>query len=191
MLILASGSPTRKALLQNAGIAFEAIAAGVNERAVEAALPVERRSPADIASALAEAKALAVPGDVVIGADQVLSLDGDILHKVASLDDARTRLDLLAGRTHELHSAVALAMNGMIVWRCAETARLTMRRFTPAERDVVLAMEGEAMLGSTGAYRLEGPSIRLFETIAGDYFAILGLPLLPLLAALRQHAPGS
>jgi septum formation protein len=189
MLILASQSQTRKALLQNAGIAFEALAARVNEREIEGRNPVERRSPGSVASLLAEAKALSVPGEVVIGADQILELEGRIVHKPASLDEARNRLDELRGRKHRLHTAVVLARSGDVVWRHADTAELTMRGFSDAERDAVLAAEGEAVLGSAGAYRLEGPSIRLFEKIDGDYFAILGLPLLPLLTALRQHAP--
>lgn len=189
MLILASTSPIRKTLLTNAGIAFEAIGAGVNEREIEATSPVEHRAPEKVARRLAAAKALAVAGEVVIGADQVLSLDGEILHKPVDTEAARERLDQLRGRTHALHTAAALAVHGAIVWQATEVAWLTMREFTDTERDAVLAAEGEAALGSAGAYRLEGPSIRLFEAIDGDYFAILGLPLLPLLAALRQHAP--
>ena len=189
MLILASQSPTRRALLHNAGIAFEVVPARVNEREIEAALPVEQRTPAAVAALLADAKALSVDGEVVVGADQVLELDGSVLHKAASLDEARQRLDLLRGRSHQLHTAAALARNGVVVWRAMETARLTMRSFSAAERDAVLAAEGEAILGSSGAYRLEGPSIHLFESVEGDYFSILGLPLLPLLAALRTHAP--
>jgi septum formation protein len=189
MLILASESPTRKALLQNAGIAFEARAARVNERELEGASPVEQATPGSVALMLASAKALSVNGDVVIGADQILSLGDTILHKASDLREARARLDALRGRTHELHTAVALAKNGRVVWEHVVVARLTMRAFTDAERDAVLAEEGDAVLGSAGAYRLEGPSIRLFERIEGDYFAILGLPLLPLLAALRTYAP--
>jgi septum formation protein len=191
MLILASKSPTRKALLMNAGIAFEAMAARVNEREIEGRSLVEHASGESLALTLAEAKALAVAGDAVIGADQILELEGRILHKAGSLEQARAQLDALRGKTHQLHTAVALAKNGRIEWRHVETARLTMRFFSDAERDTVLAEEGEAALGSVGTYRLEGPSIRLFERIEGDYFAILGLPLLPLLAALRQHAPAT
>ncbi len=191
VLILASQSPTRKALLENAGIAFEAIPARVNEREIERANLVERLAPDLVALKLAEAKALAVPGPVVVGADQILELEGRILHKAADLEEARARLDELGGRTHRLHTALALAKSGEVVWRNVETAVLTMRSFSVAERDAVLAAEGEAVLGSVGAYRLEGPSIRLFERIEGDYFAILGLPLLPLLAALREHAPAA
>ena len=189
MLILASTSPTRKALLANAGIAFEAVSARVNERDIEAEALVEGASPPELALRLAEAKAGSVEGPVVIGCDQILELEGSVLHKAANLEEARARLDHLKGKTHALHSAVALARDGRLVWGATETARLTMRRFTDAERDAVLAAEGEAVLGSVGAYRLEGPSLRLFEHIEGDYFTILGLPLLPLLGALRQHAP--
>lgn len=188
MLILASTSPTRKTLLQQAGIAFESIAAGVNERAIEVAGPVDER-PAALALRLAEAKALAVPGAAVIGSDQILELDGTILHKAATRDEARNRLDQLRGRTHRLHTAVVIAIDGTVAWRHVETAELTMRTFSDDARDAVLDAEGDAVLGSVGCYRLEGPSINLFERIEGDYFAILGLPLLPLLAALRRHAP--
>lgn len=191
MLILASTSPTRKALLANAGIAFEPVAARVNERDIEAEALVEGVSPPELALRLAEAKALSVEGAAVIGCDQILELEGSVLHKAANLDEARSRLDQLKGKTHALHSAVALSREGRIVWSGTETARLTMRRFTDAERDAVLMAEGESVLGSVGAYRLEGPSVRLFERIEGDYFTILGLPLLPLLMALRQHAPGT
>jgi septum formation protein len=191
VLILASQSPTRKALLENAGIAFEAIPAGVNEREIERANLVERLAPDLVALGLAQAKALAVGGAAVVGADQILELDGSILHKATDLEEARARLDELSGRTHHLHTAVALAKSGEIVWHHVETATLTMRSFTDAERDAVLAAEGDHVLGSVGAYRLEGPSVQLFERIEGDYFAILGLPLLPLLAALREHAPAA
>jgi septum formation protein len=189
MLILASQSPTRKALLQQAGIAFEAVPARVNERAIEAVVAVERRPSPEVASRLAAAKALSVRGHAVVGADQVLELDGTILHKASDLAEARKRLDQLRGRTHQLHAAVALAKDGAIVWDTVVSAQLTMRDFSAAERDAMLAAEGEAVLGSVGAYRIEGPSIRLFESVEGDYFSILGLPLLPLLAALRHHAP--
>jgi septum formation protein len=189
MLILASESTTRKSLLAGAGLAFTAVPARVNEREVEAAALVNGATPILVAQELAEAKALAVPGGVVIGADQVLALDDTLLHKTRDLDEARSRLDALRGRTHHLHAAVALAIEGRVVWSTADTAELTMHDFTAAERDRVLALEGPAVLGSVGAYRIEGPSIRLFERVVGDYFTILGLPLLPLLSALRTHAP--
>ncbi|HQZ12898.1 MAG TPA: Maf family protein [Devosia sp.] len=189
MLILASRSPIRKALLAGAGIGFEAKSADVNERAIEAAAARENASPAEIAQRLAEAKALAVGGAAVIGADQVLELDGTILHKPDDAEAARRRLDVLRGRTHLLHSGIAVAVDGVLVWSGVETSRLTMRAFPDAERDAYLLAEGDAALGSVGAYLYEGRGIRLFERVEGDYASILGLPLLPLLAALRRHVP--
>lgn len=192
MLILASKSTTRKALLAGAGLRFETSPAPIDERALEAEVLGKGGDAPLLARRLAEAKALAVsvsrPG-IVIGADQVLAVDRELLHKPETLAAAATQLDRLAGRTHHLHAGVALAANGRVLWSSTETAALTMRRFDATERDLVLALEGTEVLGSVGAYRLEGPSIRLFERIEGDYFTILGLPLLPLLAAMRQHAP--
>jgi septum formation protein len=196
MLILASQSAARKSLLAGAGLRFETSPAQIDERAIEADMLGKGGSAPDVARALAEAKALSVAanraGALVIGADQVLALAGplvDILHKPSDMAAAATQLDRLRGRTHQLHSGVALVRDGIVLWSAVETARLTMRAFSDAERDLVLAQEGEAVLGSVGSYRLEGPSIKLFEAIEGDYFTILGLPLLPLLAALRAHAP--
>lgn len=190
MLILASQSETRKSLLLQAGLRAEAVGAGIDERALEAGAQL---GPPQTAQRLAEAKALAVsrrrPEAAVIGADQVLAFDGAVLHKPENLAAARAQLDRLSGRSHELHSGIALARNGALLWSSVETARLTMRGFSAAERDQVLALEGPDIITSVGAYRLEGPSIRLFAAIEGDYFTILGLPLLPLLAALRLHAP--
>ena len=191
MLILASTSPTRKALLANAGIAFEAVRARVNERDVEAEALVEGVSPEALALRLAEAKARSVEGEAVVGSDQILELDGGVLHKAGDIEEARRRLDQLRGRVHVLHTAAVLMRDGRPAWSTVETARLAMRAFSDSERDAVLEAEGDEVLGSVGAYRLEGPSIRLFERIEGDYFAILGLPLLPLIAALRQHAPAA
>jgi septum formation protein len=111
------------------------------------------------------------------------------LHKPANRAEAAAQLDHLRGKTHRLHAAVALMRNGDMLWSDIETAELTMREFSPAERDEVLDREGEAILASVGGYRLEGPSIRLFAAVSGDYFTILGLPLLPLLTALREFAP--
>ncbi len=192
MLILASRSAARKALLTGAGLRFATSPAAIDERDLEADVLGKGGGPPAVARRLAEAKALDAstqPGQVVIGADQVLALGDELFHKPASLDAARAQLDRLRGRTHQLHAGVALAVDGLLSWSAVETASLTMRRFSAAERDAVLALEGDAVLASVGAYRLEGPSIRLFDRIEGDYFSILGLPLLPLLAALRQHAP--
>jgi septum formation protein len=191
MLILASNSAARKALLLGAGLDFESSPAPIDERAEEAI--ALGKGPAAVARHLAEAKALAVsrlhPGRIVIGADQTLSLDGEIFHKPTDMAAARLQLSRLRGRTHRLSCGVALACGGTVLWSDIAEADLTMRNVSDTERDAVLVEEGEAALGSVGAYRLEGPSVRLFEQIDGDYFTILGLPLLPLLAALRLHAP--
>lgn len=193
MLILASSSQTRKALLSQAGLAFSAYPAEIDERALETAALNAGADARDVALLLARRKAEAVsaahPDAYVIGADQTLSLGAELLHKPASRADATVQLDRLRGKTHRLHAAVTLVRNGDLVWSDMQTAELSMRNFTPAERDQVLELEGDAALGSVGGYRLEGPSIRLFETVTGDYFTILGLPLLPLLAALRELAP--
>lgn len=191
MLILASNSATRKALLTGAGLEFESSPAPIDERAEGAA--VLGKGPTAVARHLAEAKALVVsrlqPERIVVGADQTLSLGGEIFHKPADIEAARRQLGQLRGKTHRLSCGVALARNGAILWSDVVVADLTMRDFADAERDAVLAEEGPLALASVGAYRLEGPSVRLFERIEGDYFTILGLPLLPLLAALRRHAP--
>lgn len=191
MLILASTSAARKALLAGAGLRFEASPAQIDERALEAQLL--GKAPEAVARQLAEAKALEVsrrrPGATVVGGDQVLAFENALLHKPADFAAARDQLDRLRGKLHHLHSGVALARDGELLWSVTHTARLLMREFTDAERDKVLALEGEAVLASVGAYRLEGPSVRLFAAIDGDYFTILGLPLLPLLTALRLHAP--
>ena len=193
MLILASQSQTRKALLQQAGLVFATQPAEVDERALEEATLTSGGGGRDVALILAQRKALTVsavhPGAIVIGADQTLSLGTVLLHKPADRDEAAAQLDQLRGKTHRLHAAVALAQDNQLLWSDIETAELTMREFSTAERDDVLNREGEAVLGSVGSYRLEGPSIRLFETVTGDYFTILGLPMLPLLAALRSFAP--
>lgn len=193
MLILASKSAARKALLAGAGLRFEACPAQIDERALEAEALGKGAGGGDVAADLAAAKAHALsesaPGAVVIGADQTLDLAGMLLHKPDGRAAAEEQLRLLAGKSHELHAGVALARDGRLLWSHVESARLTMRTTSEAERQAVLDLEGEAALGSVGAYRLEGPSIRLFERIDGDYFTILGLPLLPLLAALRQYAP--
>lgn len=190
-LILASRSAARSSLLAGAGLEFDTRVSQIDERAIEAGLG--SATPEEIAINLSRAKAEAVsrraPGAFVIGADQTLSIDGDLLHKPQSREAAAAQLDHLAGRTHHLVSAVALAHKGQCVWTHADSADLSMRPFTSAERDRVLDLEGQAALDSVGGYRLEGPSVRLFDRISGDYFTILGLPLLALLASLRQHAP--
>jgi septum formation protein len=190
-IILASGSPFRKKLLENAGINFEAIPASINERAVEAPLEGTGATPEDVALVLAEAKALDVsernPGALIIGSDQTLSLGDKIFHKPADMEAARRHLLKLSGKTHHLNSAVVLVRDGETLWRHVGIARLTMRHLDPAFIGRHLSHVGEKALTSVGAYQIEGEGIQLFEKIDGDYFTIVGLPLIPLLAALRQQ----
>jgi septum formation protein len=190
-LVLASGSAARRTLLANAGLAFTVAPAALDERAAEAPLAAAGAAPADIALALAAAKATAVaasrPHDLIVGADQVLEIDGERLAKPADMEAARRQLLRLSGRSHRLHSAVACARGEGIAWQFAATATMTMRRLEPGSIGRYLAEVGPAALTSVGAYQIEGPGIRLFEAIEGDYFAILGLPMLPLLAYLRSE----
>ena len=151
--------------------------------------PLSDLNPEDVASVLAEAKAQDVssrnPGAIIIGSDQTLSLGGEIYHKAATMDEARRRLLALSGKTHELNSAVVLAKGGETIWRHMSVARMTMRDFDPGFIGRHLSNVGERALTSVGAYQFEGEGIQLFERIDGDYFTIIGLPLLPLLAQLR------
>lgn len=189
-IVLASTSAARAALLKAAGVPFTVKPADIDERAVEAPLVAGGGAPADIAAALAEAKAVAVSraaaGAFVIGADQTLDLDGDRWTKPATLAEAREQLTRLSGRTHALQSAIAVARDGVVVWRHRDRAHLTVRSLSATAIDAYLSEVGDQALASVGAYQIEGPAIRLFETIDGDYFTILGLPLLPLLAYLRE-----
>ncbi|GLQ12235.1 Maf-like protein [Devosia yakushimensis] len=193
MLILASQSNTRKTLLAQAGLVFSAQPAAIDERVIETEALANGADARDVALLLAQRKAEAVSalneGAFVIGADQTLALGTELLHKPADRAAAAAQLEHLRGKTHRLHVGVTLVQNGAVLWSDLQTAELTMRDFTAAEREDILDREGEALLSSVGGYRLEGPSIRLFETVIGDYFTILGLPLLPLLAALRAIAP--
>ncbi|AWN53811.1 Maf family nucleotide pyrophosphatase [Methylobacterium sp. 17Sr1-1] len=188
-LLLASTSPTRRMLLGSAGLTVETRAPGVDERAVEA--EAAGLSPQNLAERLAAAKAGAVaaraPDRVVIGADQVLDLDGTVFHKPADRAGAAAHLARLQGRTHALHSAVALAVGGAVADRFVVTARLTMRPLDEAGIAAYLDAAGPAVTGSVGAYQLEGVGIHLFDRIEGDHSTILGLPLLPLLARLRAR----
>ena len=188
-LILASQSRARQALLANAGIDFEAVAAEIDERAVQQSSGLS--APGEIAALLAREKALSVssrqPGKFVVGADQTLALGKRLFSKPASRAQAAEQLRALAGRRHELHSAVAVARDRKILFADVAIARMTMRRLGEAEIDAYLIATGEAVTSSVGAYQLEGLGVHLFERIEGDHFTILGLPLLPLLAFLRSE----
>jgi septum formation protein len=187
-LILASQSRARQMLLGNAGIDFEAVPADLDERAIEQTSPLT--APGDIAALLAHEKALLVslrhPGRFVVGADQTLALGTRRFSKPASRAQAREQLSALAGRSHELHSAVAVARDGKIEFEVITVARMTMRPLDEAEIDAYLDAAGDVVSSSVGAYQLEGLGVHLFERIEGDHFTILGLPLLPLLAFLRS-----
>jgi septum formation protein len=190
-IVLASKSAPRAAILAGAGVAFEVVGAGVDEAPLKAAWMAERAAPRVIARRLAAAKAQAVsrqaPDAFVIGADQTLELDEALYDKVDSLEAARERLALLRGREHELHSALVVARGGRVAWRFCESPKLTMRDFSDAWLEGYLTRGGDALLGSVGCYMLEGEGAQLFERIWGDYFAVLGLPLLPLLDYLRRE----
>jgi septum formation protein len=191
-LILASTSEIRARLLEAAGLAFIVEPPGLDESTMRQAVSGGNvLDPNDVAEVLARAKAEAV-SDIaanafVIGADQVLAEGDRILTKPDSMETARAQLLDLRGKTHTLHTAVALARNGETVFAHPETATLAMRKLSPEFIGHYLAAVGEAALASVGAYQLEGLGAQLFDKVEGDYFSILGLPLLPLLAALREH----
>jgi septum formation protein len=189
-LILASKSPFRAEILQKAGIDFCAEPAAIDERSAEAPLLKGGAAPEEVALVLAEAKALDVsgrfPDALVLGADQTLSLDDELFHKPSGMEAARRQLLKLSGKTHILSSALVLTRRGETLWRHVSVAHLTMRSFSPSFIGRHLARVGEAALSSVGAYQYEGEGIQLFEMIDGDYFTIVGLPLLPLLAELRR-----
>jgi len=188
-LILASQSRARQSLLANAGIAFEVVPAEIDERAVQQGSGLS--AAREIAALLAREKALSVsskkPGRVVVGADQTLALGNTLFSKPAGRAQASEQLRALAGNSHQLCSAVAVARNGKILFSDVVSARMTMRRLKEAEIDAYLDQAGAAATVSVGAYQLEGLGVHLFERIEGDHFTILGLPLLPLLAFLRSE----
>jgi septum formation protein len=188
-LVLASRSAVRRTLLEAAGVPVSVYAADIDERSVEAeALSMPA---ADIAALLARAKASLVAkshaGRLVLGADQILTLEGKRFAKPADRGAARKQLRALAGRTHELHSAVAVVQDAGTLFQHADTARLTMRALSDRFLDSYLDAVGNAAMASVGAYQLEGFGAQLFEQIDGDYFTILGLPLLPALDFRRRH----
>ena len=188
-LVLASQSRARQVLLANAGIDFESVPAGIDERAIQAASGLS--APGDIAARLAREKSALVsllrPGQYVVGADQTLALGARLFGKPAGPAQAAEQLGMLAGRCHELYSAVAVARDGKILFEEVAIARMTMRQLKEAEIDAYLVEAGEAVTSSVGAYQLEGLGVHLFEQIEGDHFTILGLPLLALLGFLRSE----
>ncbi|MGV1793169.1 Maf-like protein [Rhizobium sp. A37_96] len=189
-LILASSSPFRRMLMENAGLHFQAVAADIDERAIETPLEREGAGPDAVALVLAKAKAKEVsdrfPGSLVIGSDQTMSLGTRVFHKPKTMADAENHLRTLSNETHRLNSAIALARNGDIIWEHVSHANLTMRALSDDFIHRHLGRVGQKALSSVGAYQLEGEGIQLFSEIDGDYFTIVGLPMLPLLEKLRE-----
>ncbi|MEF2071303.1 Maf-like protein [Consotaella aegiceratis] len=190
-IVLASGSVHRREILKSAGIDFTVDPSDLDERAIEAPLLDSAAGPDDVAAVLAEAKAMNVaerhPEEFVIGADQTLSLGDETLHKPETMEEARRTLLKLSGRTHQLNTAVVLVENGIVVWRQVFVASVTMRKLDPGFIGRYLARVGEKALTTVGAYQIEGLGAQLMEEIEGDFFTIVGLPLLPLLAELRAR----
>lgn len=190
MIVLASESASRRAMLTAAGVPHEALAAGVDEEAAKAALRAEGISPRNLADALAELKALRVsrrvPGTLVLGCDQTLSLEsGEMIDKAESREDAARILKLLSGKVHHLHSAAVISQGGEPLWRHVERVKMTMRPLSDSFIADYLATEWDHVRFCVGCYRIEGPGAQLFSRIEGSQFAIQGLPLLPLLDYLR------
>jgi septum formation protein len=189
-LILGSGSPHRRKMLEDAGVPVEVMRPDIDERAVEQAVANSGTTPAELAEILAVAKGEDVsaraPGGLVIACDQTMALGDRLFHKPKDMEDARRHLLALSGRTHELHSAVVLARDGTTLWSHVATARMSVRELSPAFIGRHLSRVGDKALTSVGAYQVEGEGIQLFERIEGDFFTIVGLPLLPLLAKLRE-----
>lgn len=188
-LVLASQSRTRQSLLASAGIPFEAMSAAVDERAIEARYTASGASASETAVHLAIAKAEKIsalkPGRLVIGADQVMCCEGRLFAKAGDLAAARAQLELLSGKTHELHSACCAVRDGKILFETVPVARLSLRNLSADFIEVYLAqVAGQA---DCGAYQIEGLGIQLFDAIDGDHFTILGLPLLPLIKFLRRE----
>jgi septum formation protein len=192
-LILASASPSRRQLLANAGLVFTVEPSGIDEDEVKRSLG-SRAAPQELASTLAEMKAVRVSarhsGSMVVGADSTLACNGRMFDKPPDLAGARRQLQTLRGQTHELFSSVVVARGGARLWHWSERARLTMKQLNDGLIDSYRARAGDDVLASVGAYQLEGLGAHLFSRVDGDYFTILGLPLLPLLAFLAGHGIG-
>jgi septum formation protein len=190
-LVLASASRARRHILEAAGLEIAVDPAELDERAIKTRCRRDGLGPGGSAAALAEAKAALVtlrhPGAMVIGADQMLDCGGEWLDKPRDPAEARRQLILLRGRSHTLHAAVTVARDGNVLWQHVEPARLAMRRFSDPFLDTYLAAMGARICETVGGYQLEGLGAQLFDRIEGDHFAILGLPLLPLLSFLREQ----
>ena len=190
-IILASASPSRRKLLDAAGITFRAMATGVDEAAIKHGHVPSKAGYGELAVQLAIHKALAVaqhhPDALVIGADQILVFEGEAFDKPDSVETARRQLLKLRGGTHSLETAVACTRGNDVLWSHVESPRLTMRAFSSEFLEAYLAAEGQAVTETAGGYKVEGPGVQLFDSMTGDYFAVLGLPLLPLLAFLRAQ----
>jgi septum formation protein len=186
-LILASTSKIRKTILENAGLQFSVSAPHVDEAKLKANHLLG--TALNLALVLAESKALSIqhPQDMIIGADQTLTSNGKTYDKPKSMAEARLQLETLRGQSHTLHAALAIAKQGKIIWRTCETASLTMRNFSDELLTSYLNKTASEIIHCVGCYQLEGEGAQLFDKIEGDYFTILGLPLLPLLAYLRQE----
>ena len=189
-IILASTSAIRMQVLRAAGVPFEAEPAGVDEATIKDSLLAEGVGPRDIADALAEAKAVKVSRrrqGLVIGADQTLDFEGQLFDKAATVDEARARLQEMRGKSHKLHCGMVVARDGQPIWREVVTTTLRMRPFSDDYLEGYLQRNSPEILSSVGCYQLEGEGVQLFDKIEGDYFAILGLSLIPLLDFLRRH----
>lgn len=187
-LVLASGSEIRQTLLRNAGVCFEVLPSRIDEASVKAAMLAEAAPPRDIADELAEMKArktgMRRPASLVLGCDQILSFNDNVLAKPASRDDAEGQLRRLRGKTHQLLSAAVIHEDGQPVWRHVGTARLTMRDFSDRYLEGYLDRNWADIRHSVGGYQIEAEGVRLFSRIQGDYFCILGLPLQEILVYL-------
>ena len=189
-IVLASTSAIRRQVLSAAGVTFETASAGVDETSIKDSLLAEGVGPRDIADALAEAKAVKVSrkrSGLVIGADQTLDFEGRLLDKADTVEEARARLREMRGKTHKLHCGMVVARDGLPIWREVVTTTLRMRPFSDAYLEGYLERNVPGILSSVGCYQLEGEGVQLFDRIEGDYFAILGLSLIPLLDFLRRH----